>query len=139
MLANGGFATLCITLGRRRGGGGFLGALSAAGADTWATELGMLARRSPRLITTLRPVVAGTSGGITPEGLLASLAGATSVGAAWSLLGGGSRGVPVAVVAGMCGSLVDSLLGATLQALYRCPACGALIEEPLHRTVRTAC
>jgi uncharacterized membrane protein len=41
--------------------------------------------------------------------------------------------VPVAVVAGMSGSLVDSLLGATLQALYRCPTCGALTEESLHR------
>ena len=133
VLANGGFATLCILLGPQRGGGGFLGALSAAGADTWATELGMLARRDPRLITTWRPVAAGTSGGITPEGLLASCAGALSVGAAWSLLGGGWRGLPVAVVAGLCGSLTDSLLGATLQALYRCPTCDALTEEPRHR------
>jgi uncharacterized protein (TIGR00297 family) len=133
VLANGGVATLCILLGPHRGGGGFLGALSAAGADTWATELGMLARRDPRLITTLRPVAAGTSGGITPEGLLASCAGALSVGAAWSLLGGGWRGLQVAVVAGMCGSLTDSVLGATLQALYRCPICDALTEEPRHR------
>ena len=133
VLANGGFATLCIALGRRRGGSGFLGALAAAGADTWATELGMLASRQPRLITTLRPVAPGTSGGISPEGLLASLGGAMAVGAAWSLLGGGWRGVPVTVVAGVCGSLADSLLGATIQARYRCTACDALIEEPRHR------
>ena len=35
VLANGGVATLSIMLGPQRGGGGFLGALSAAGADTW--------------------------------------------------------------------------------------------------------
>jgi uncharacterized protein (TIGR00297 family) len=133
VLANGGFATLSILLGRPRGGGGFLGALSAACADTWATELGMLAGRQPRLITTLHPVEPGTSGGITPEGLGASLAGALSVGLAWSLAGGGRQGIPLALAAGLSGSLVDSWLGATVQALYRCMRCDALTEEPVHR------
>jgi uncharacterized protein (TIGR00297 family) len=133
VLANGGVATLSILLGPQRGGGGFLGALSAAGADTWATELGMLSRRDPRLITTLRPVAPGTSGGITIEGLSASLGGGLAVGLAWASLGGGWRGVPLAAAAGMCGSLVDSWLGATIQAVYRCPGCDALTEEPIHR------
>jgi uncharacterized protein (TIGR00297 family) len=133
VLANGGVATLCIGLGQRRGGGGFLGALAAAAADTWATELGLLARRQPRLITTLRRVEAGTSGGVTPEGLAASVAGAFLVGLTWSALDGGRQGLPRAVLAGLGGSLVDSLLGATLQALYRCPACGGFTEEPVHR------
>jgi uncharacterized protein (TIGR00297 family) len=132
VLANGGFATLSILLGRQRGGGAFLGALSAAAADTWATELGMLASRDPRLITTLRRVARGTSGGISPQGLAASLGGGLSIGLAWSCLGGGWRAVPLAVVAGMCGSVSDSLLGATLQALYLCPTCQALTEEPTH-------
>jgi uncharacterized protein (TIGR00297 family) len=133
VLANGGFATLSILLGRERGDGGFLGALSAAGADTWATELGMWAGRNPRLITTLRPVAPGTSGGVTLEGLAASFGGGLSVGVAWSCLGGGWRAVPLSVFAGMAGSLIDSLLGATIQALYRCPTCGVSIEEPFHR------
>jgi uncharacterized protein (TIGR00297 family) len=132
VLANGGFATLSILLGRERGGGGFLGALSAAGADTWATEVGMRVGRNPRLITTLWPVAPGTSGGVTLEGLAASLGGGLSVGAAWSCLGGGWQAVPLSVFAGMSGSLIDSLLGATIQALYRCPRCGASIEEPFH-------
>jgi uncharacterized protein (TIGR00297 family) len=133
VLANGGVATLSIALGRRRGDGAFIGALAAAAADTWATELGLLARRQPRLITTLRPVAAGTSGGVTPEGLAASVGGALVVGSAWSLMGGGRQGVVIAVLAGLGGSLVDSLLGATLQALYRCPLCGGLTEQSAHR------
>jgi uncharacterized protein (TIGR00297 family) len=133
VLANGGWATLSIALGRQNGGGAFLGALSAAGADTWATELGLLARKPPRLITTWRTVAAGTSGGITPEGLAASVGGALSVGLAWTALGGGWRGIPTALVAGVLGALVDSWLGATLQALYRCPTCDTLTEEPIHR------
>ena len=132
VMANGGVATLCIALGHRRG---FVGSLAAAGADTWATELGMLAGRRPRLITTLRPVVPGTSGGITPEGLAASMGGALVVGGAWSLFGGGGAGLRLALVAGACGSLVDSVLGATVQARYQCQACGAASEAPRH----TAC
>ena len=130
VLANGGWATVCIGLGQRHA---FVGALAAAGADTWATEVGMLASRQPRLVTNLRPVPTGSSGGITPEGLAASLGGALVVGLAWLLLGGDRRGMPVAAVAGACGSLVDSWLGATAQALYRCRRCGMSTEEARHR------
>ena len=84
VLANGGVAAACLGSWGARGVPGFLGALAAAGADTWATELGLLARRPPRLITSLRPVQPGTSGGITPEGTLAAIAGAMTVGAAWA-------------------------------------------------------
>jgi uncharacterized protein (TIGR00297 family) len=130
VLANGGVAMVSIGAGGR---GGFIGGLAAAGADTWATELGLLSKRQPRLITTRRPVEAGTSGGVTPEGLVASLGGALVVGLTWAVLGGGWRGLPVALVAGLGGSLADSLFGATVQALYRCPICGALTEAELHR------
>jgi uncharacterized protein (TIGR00297 family) len=134
VLANGGVATLSIGLGGQpRGAGGLVGALAAAGADTWATELGLLSKRQPRLITTLRPVTAGTSGGVTPEGLAASVGGALLVGLTWAILGGGRRSLPVALVAGLGGSLVDSLLGATVQAVYRCPGCGVPTESPVHR------
>jgi uncharacterized protein (TIGR00297 family) len=129
VLANGGVATLCIGLGWRRAA---LGAVAAAGADTWATELGLLARSQPRLITSLRSVPPGTSGGVTAEGLLASLGGAAVVGLAAASLGGGRQSLPSAALAGLGGSLVDSLLGATLQAVYLCPGCQQATEHPVH-------
>jgi uncharacterized protein (TIGR00297 family) len=129
VLANGGAATLAICLGRPHAA---TGALAAAAADTWATELGLLARRPPRLITTLRAVAPGTSGGITPEGLLASIGGAVVVGATVAALDGDRRMVRSAAFSGMAGALVDSLLGATLQAVYWCPHCEALTEAPVH-------
>ena len=129
VLANGGIATLAIALDQP---GPFVGAIAAAAADTWATELGLLARRQPRLITTLRPVPAGTSGGVTPEGLAASLGGALVVGLGWYLFAGQRRALAVAAIAGTTAALADSLLGATLQASYYCRSCDVPTEDRIH-------
>jgi uncharacterized protein (TIGR00297 family) len=142
VLANGGPAAAWIGLGGRGGAGGYLGALATAGADTWATELGLLARRGPRLLTTLRPVQPGASGGVTLEGTLATVAGAALVGATWDALRRLERprstappagsALLAATAAGTIGSLVDSLLGATLQAAYWCADCAEPAETPVH-------
>ena len=110
-----------------------VGSLAAVNADTWATELGVLSKRRPRLITTWRPVRAGVSGGVTLEGLLASLAGAglIAVLGAWWLDSAVLAGA--GLVGGFTGSLVDSLLGASMQAMYTCPSCHKETERhPAH-------
>jgi uncharacterized protein (TIGR00297 family) len=125
----------------------FLGALATVNADTWATELGILSKRSPRLITTGKQVSPGISGGITPEGTLASLVGGMFIGVGgWLLAGFGQAGlilgpklppawfVLLAGIAGLLGALFDSLLGATWQAMYYCPACAKETEQKHHRT-----
>jgi uncharacterized protein (TIGR00297 family) len=134
VLANGGWATVWIGTGGSRAPGGFLGALATAAADTWGTELGMLARRPPRLITTLRLVQPGTSGGVTLEGLAAGAGGALLVALGWTLAGGGQwlASLRLAPVAGVVGSVVDSLLGATVQAQYWCDGCAAPTEQAVH-------
>jgi uncharacterized protein (TIGR00297 family) len=111
---------------------GMLGALATVTADTWATELGVLSRSAPRLITTLKPVVPGTSGGISAAGSLAALAGATFIGLLYYALTTttvavlpihnphnwlGARALAT-VIAGMLGAFSDSLMGATSQAQY---------------------
>ena len=108
------------------------GAISAACADTWSTEIGTLARTPPRLITTRRPVPAGTSGGVTVYGLLGMAGGALFMGAtAWSVRWP-PRVAVAAVAGGIAGALADSFLGATVQAKRRCPRCGALTERDVH-------
>ena len=147
-IANGGVAAALVALGRAQPATpwfpAFVGALATVNADTWATELGLFSRQPPRLITTGRVVAPGTSGGITPLGTGAAALGAAAIGAVAALCAplparrvaerlGPGEVVAVALVAGVAGSLADSVLGATLQASYRCPVCGAASERPVHR------
>jgi len=112
---------------------GVTGALAASNADTWATEIGVLARARPRMIINLQAVEAGTSGAISYLGSAAALAGALLIGLVASLLVGQIELLTAAGAAGLLASFVDSLLGATVQAQYRCPNCDHLTERhPTH-------
>lgn len=138
-LANGGIASVLALLYAVRGEpawllAAFVGVMATVTADTWATELGVLSRRPPVLITTLRRVEAGTSGGVSGAGLAASAAGALLVGLVAAGVHVWETGmwqialVPAALVGGLCGSLTDSLFGATVQASYR-TASGRITER----------
>ena len=108
-----------------------LSSLACCCGDTWASEVGSVIGGTPRLITNWRVVPKGTNGGVTLIGTLCSLAGGLLVGVAywiteaviiklnsdtsisimWSV-------IPYALIgasAGLFGSLIDSLLGATIQ------------------------
>jgi len=108
------------------------GAIAAAAADTWATEIGSYSAHPPRLITTGAPVPRGRSGGMTLLGTVGGIGGALAIAAVSALVAPGLRGRGLWVVgtAGIVGMLVDSLAGATVQARYACPGCGAVTERP---------
>jgi uncharacterized protein (TIGR00297 family) len=141
VLANGGIASICVGLHfffpqASWTWVAFAASLAAVNADTWATELGVLNPSLPRLVTSWKPVERGTSGGISVYGTLAAIAGAVLIailaglvrpsGSFWTVTG-------VAILGGFLGSLVDSLLGATVQAVYYCPQCKKETEKhPLH-------
>lgn len=115
----------------------FAAALAAVNADTWATELGVLNPHPPRMITNFRKVVEkGTSGGISLVGTLASLAGSGLIGLLAALVYPSPEAPTIGLLvtlAGFLGSLFDSFLGATIQAIYHCPTCNKETERhPLH-------
>ena len=109
-----------------------LGALAAATADTWGTEIGTLARGTPRLVTTGRAVPAGTSGAVSVTGSLATVAGALFIGGVARLLGWPLGPVWAAVLGGIVGAVTDTLLGATVQARRWCDECGSPTERAGH-------
>jgi uncharacterized protein (TIGR00297 family) len=95
----------------------FAASFSAKLADTFGSEIGKRWGRRTVLITSLRPVPPGTEGAVSLEGTAASLAGALLMALVlWGL--GVLRGpadLAVVVAAGMAATLLESLVGATLQ------------------------
>ncbi len=130
----------------------FLGALATATSDTLATEIGLLNPSPPRLITKPWKVVQpGTSGGVSLLGEIATIFGTILIGGTAALLAAplwiGFIGyalmpelmtfapvtmVIIAVVGGVIGCSVDSLLGATIQGMWRCVCCGKQTEKHIH-------
>lgn len=108
---------------------GVMASFACCNGDTWASELGsVLARGDPFLITTGKRVPRGTNGGVSGIGLLVSFLGGVLIGVVHYLtnlytidtdvLRVSSAQWPLIViggVGGLVGSLIDSVIGATMQ------------------------
>lgn len=100
---------------------------ACATADTWASEVGILSKSNPRLVTSLflRSVPPGTNGGMSLIGTIASAAGGSFIGLIYyaydAIFIHSPNQSPIiyfGLYCGVLGSLLDSILGATLQASY---------------------
>ncbi|HEY4129013.1 MAG TPA: DUF92 domain-containing protein [Gemmatimonadaceae bacterium] len=107
-------------------------ALAASAADTWATEIGTLYGGRPRLILTWRRVPPGTSGGITLIGTIAMIAGASFLGIVARIAGWDIAVTNPAVLGGIGGAILDSVLGATMQSRRWCESCQSETERVIH-------
>lgn len=113
----------------------YVGSVAAVTADTWATEIGIYFGRTPVSIARFTRTQPGESGGVTWPGMLGATAGAALTAVTghwvfefdrpWLTLSG-------VIGSGVAASLVDSWLGATVQAQYRCTACGRSTERVRH-------
>ncbi|KAL9186301.1 hypothetical protein ACHAXT_005539 [Thalassiosira profunda] len=97
---------------------GYVSSLATKLADTFASEIGKAYGKTTFLITTLKPVPRGTEGAVSLEGTLASVVGGLAL-AAYAYLAVGLipslAGVGVATFAAFFATMIESLLGATLQ------------------------
>ncbi|MDQ3654472.1 MAG: DUF92 domain-containing protein [Chloroflexota bacterium] len=146
VLANGAIPTLCAVASLVVNDSGpwlvaSASAIAGAASDTWATEIGRFSQSPPRIITSGKVAPPGTSGAISTVGTLGSLAGSLLIAlvaasgtfpgwtipgiSTWTLVG-------IVTVAGLGGSIIDSGLGATVQAEYRCPSCNQATERSTH-------
>jgi uncharacterized protein (TIGR00297 family) len=138
VIANGGVFALCAALATLIGPPiderlalAALGALAAATADTWATEVGTLIGGTPRSLFALRRVPPGTSGAVSVAGTLAMVGGALFIALlarALSL----TTAVGIVATSGTAGAIADSLLGATLQERRWCDTCALATERRVH-------
>lgn len=120
----------------------FVGVMATVTADTWATELGTLSKTAPRLITNGRAVEVGTSGGVSALGTGVSFVGGLLIGLTAGVFGAVAGLHPwsaapwvalVGAFSGAAGSLIDSLMGATVQQIFYCDTCAKETERKIHR------
>ena len=112
IFGNSGIAVIALALNSQIA---FFGALAAALADTLSSEIGMLSKKKPVLITTMQEVEHGTDGGITALGMWSSVFGAAIMGLIHFAWTGSFYFLAVLVVAGTIGSIVDSFFGAIFE------------------------
>jgi len=106
-----------------------IASFAAATADTFSSEIGMLSKRRPVSILTFKPIRQGLSGGITLLGFAGAVIGAALV-SFLAIPKFGLSGMAAVIVTGVVSSIVDSLLGASIQAKYKEPDSGEALSEP---------
>ena len=110
----------------------YLASVAAATADTWATEIGFFSKRPPRHSISFKSVEPGTSGGVTLLGILGGFLGSTTIAFCGFLFLPNLIFMKTVVFAGVAASIIDSVLGATLQGSYQCDTCKKTTELSLH-------
>ena len=133
------FATLEYTLGMEKYLLAYIGSVSAGLSDTLSNEIGVLNPSPPRLITKLKErVPPGTPGGVSPLGILVSFLSPLLIGSLALVLNVAKpEYIPIVMASGAAGSIVDSIVGGSIQAVYRCAKCGKLTERESHCGERT--
>jgi uncharacterized protein (TIGR00297 family) len=117
----------------------YLSVIAASTADTWATEIGFFSKKLPRLITNFKPVAKGKSGAVSILGTVAAVAGSFII----VLIGIVSGNfyifnintyiyMLVVIISGTAACFFDSILGATVQAQYKCGSCNQITEKNIH-------
>jgi uncharacterized protein (TIGR00297 family) len=117
---------------------GFCICNAAANSDTWASEIGSMSKSKPFFIKTFKRVERGTSGAVSLLGTTAAFFGAFIIALASTYLFTlSAEEFLFILILGFCGNLVDTLLGAFVQAGYTCQTCGMQTEKMIHCSQKT--
>lgn len=111
-IGNAGIALLMALIGNIYG---FIGSLSTAAADTISSELGVLSKTQPRMITNFKKVKTGTNGGITFLGTALGLIAAVAVSLTVLIITNSYRIALIGVISGVLGCIIDSYIGALVE------------------------
>ena len=106
----------------------FLASAAAANSDTWGTELGKMSNKNPIDIISGHETAPGTSGGITLIGTIGSILGSFVIGIVGHYFYVSLNLLLLVIISGFLSSIIDSILGSTVQARY-ISADGFIITE----------
>lgn len=118
----------------------YLGSLAAVCADTWATEIGTMKETLTYNILNFKKAEQGFSGGVSLNGTIGALAGTIIISCSavfWIHLNL-IYYFCLIIFAGLLGSFIDSILGATLQSQNKCGVCGKIIESKYHCGIQSS-
>lgn len=114
---------------------------AVATADTWASEIGVLSKRKAVNILNFKPLKSGMSGGVSTLGTSFAFLGSLSI----ALIHFASNIViykdikqglvysVYCVLLGFIGCIIDSLLGASIQAQYYCGELDSITEKRFYK------
>ena len=144
VIANGGIALICVLLFQITKDPKFLIAsavsFAASNSDTWASELGVLSRGKTISIITGKRIEKGVSGGVSLLGTVSALLGATVIGLSYTInyiftFGYDKNMIKILLIItllGFLGSIVDSILGVTIQGHYIDESSGYITEKKVN-------
>lgn len=137
VLANGGLAALTSVLYYVTNDHvwiiGFSIVIACSNSDTWASEIGSMSKGRPYYIRTMERAERGTSGAVSLLGTVASMIGSFIIAIAGFILFQLSlQELLFITVFGFFGNLIDTLLGAYVQAGYQCRECRLKTEKTFH-------
>ncbi|WP_391560199.1 DUF92 domain-containing protein [Robertmurraya sp.] len=113
--------------------------IATSNSDTWASEIGTLSKRRPYSVRTFSVVDRGTSGAVSLLGTMAAVVGAMVIAySSYVLFYLQISEFWVIFLFGFLGNVIDTFLGAYVQALYKCSRCGVETEKMVHCQRKTA-
>lgn len=106
-------------------------------ADSMASDIGGMTKGKTVNVITFKSMQKGISGGISLTGTLSAFLGSLVFTLMLYLFGAVSFKVYILIALfAFVGTVVDSVAGALLQALYKCDTCGRLVEKPVCCTAK---
>ncbi len=116
----------------------YIASIASVCADTWGTEIGTWTKRTTYNITTLERITQGQSGGISCVGTIGAFLGSVFITASSLIYIDLEFDYFVfIIISGLTGSMIDSVLGSTMQAKYFCRSCGNIVEKEVHCNYQT--
>jgi uncharacterized protein (TIGR00297 family) len=112
---------------------GFCICIAAANSDTWASEIGSMSKGKPISVKTFKQAERGTSGAVSLLGTFAAVVGSFLIAlSSFFLFDLNVMEFYWIFLFGFFGNLVDTILGAFVQASYQCLDCRILTEKQTH-------